>query len=350
MTVQLRIGEALWEGWTAIAVRRSLEEMCAAFQLDLTERWPGQTTVRPIRAGQRCSLSLDGETVIEGYIDLAQVEYGRDTHRVRVAGRDLTGDLVDCSAAVRSWTGASLHRIANDLAEPFGISVTGDAPKPFLSFAVEPGETAFEALSRAAKLRGRLLYGDGLGGLTMVQPGRERSPVELRLGANLLELKGAVDYSDRYSTYTLLGQQPDPGSWVGPEGSSHVKESIDDPVFGARKRPWIQLGDQGLDGDDARTRIEYERSIRAANSIRLEAALQGWRETPGGPLWTPGRTIAVRDAWLGLDGREMLIAGVLLTLAADGTRTRLTLLPPDAYRPEPPEPEPAADDDKGWIP
>ena len=58
--------------------------------------------------------------------------------------------------------------------------------------------------------------------------------------------------------------------------------------------------------------------------------MQGWRETPDGPLWEPGRLVHVTDDWLGLD-RELLIAGVQQSIDASGTRTILALTSREAF-------------------
>ena len=348
MSVALLVDGLRWEGWTAAAVQRSLEDLSAQFSIALTERWPGRDAPRPVRAGSACSLELEGRTVIAGHVDLVRVGYDAEEHTIRIAGRDRTADLVDCSAAVRSWSNATLGEIARDIAAPFRVPVRGDAGKPFADYAVEPGETAYEAIARAARLRGVLPAGDGLGALVLGPPARTASSTVLRLGENIIEAQATIDHSGRHSVYELLGQQGGKSDFLSAEETAGVHASAVDAGI-RRWRPWVQLADQGLDTADAERRVAWEAAVRTGRSVRLDATVQGWLERPGGPLWAPGRLVPVDDAWLGLQDRELLLAAVQWTLGEQGMRTRLALVPGTAFDAEPDKPEPV-DDGPGWLP
>lgn len=346
MTATLIIGGERFAGWTRVTVLRSIEHLAGSFQVELTERWPGGAAPRPIRAGARCEVELDEEAVIRGHVDAVQVGYGPSAHRIVVAGRDLLADLVDCAAEVRTFRRASASFIASSLAAPFGISVAGGAGKPFETFATEPGETCFEAIARVARLRSLVPISDGLAGLVLGSPSRSPAGVSIETGENVLELRAEVNHSGRFSSYTVLGQQGGLSDWLSAEETAHVAGEARDSAV-TRHRPWIQIADQGVDADDARARAEWEKSMRIARSLRVDAVLQGWRERPGGPLWAPGRLVPVTDAYLGLRERELLVAAVRLTLDEKGTRAKLGLTHADALQPEPEPPPPS--EDGGWI-
>ena len=347
MTVSLIVGGTRFGGWTEVAIVRSLEHVAAKFMLSLTERWPGSTAARPIRVGERCEVELDGERVIRGHVDAASIAYDARTHRIRVAGRDLLADLIDSSAEIRSFSGATASFIASSVAAPFGIGVAGGAGQPLEKFAVEPGETAYEAIARAARLRGLLPVGDGLGGLVLASPSRSRASVALEVGENALSLRAGVDHSGRMSSYTVLGQQGGSVDFLTGEESAHVSATVDDAAV-TRHRPWVQLADQDVDPRGAEIRARWEKSVRFGRSMRVDATVQGWRERPGGSLWQPGRLVPVRDRWLGLDGRDLLVVSVQWSLDARGTVTKLTLAHADAFQPEPATE--ASADSEGWIP
>lgn len=348
MTVVLTVSGARFEGWTEVAVERSLETLASQFVLSLTGRWPGRDAPRPIRVGERCEVALDGERVIVGHVDAVQVSIGANEHRIRVAGRDRSADLVDCSAELRSWENAPLARIASDIAAPFGLEVTGGADKAFAAFTIEPGETCFEAISRAARVRGLLPLGDGLGGVRLASPERSPATVALEVGRNVLSLSASVDHTGRYSSYRLLGQQGGASDFLSSEAAAHVSAVVEDAAVG-RHRPWIQIADQGLDTAEAKVRAEWEMSVRLGRSMRIDATVNGWRERPDGPLWVPGRLVPVTDPYLGLEDRELLLVAVLWSLDARGTLTKLALAPREAFQPAPADPAPAEADD-GWIP
>ena len=211
MTVTLSIAGRRHEGWTSAVVTRSLETIAGMFRIALSERAPGEAARRVIRAGDPCEVALDGERVLRGFVDTARVSYDAGSHSIEVTGRDATGDLVDCSAATKpgEWHEAKLEEIVAALCEPFGIPVRTEADTglKFRRFRIDEGETAFEAIERGCRFRAVLPLSDGAGGLVLGRPTRSRTATALRRGVNILSASGDVSWQDRFSEYTLLGQQ-----------------------------------------------------------------------------------------------------------------------------------------------
>ena len=177
----------------------------------LSEREPGETTPRVIRAGDRCQVALGNHLVITGWVDEAAVEYDSASHVVSVRGRDTTGDLVDCSAATEpgEWRDARLEEIATALCQPFDIRVTVgdgiDTGEPFARFRIEEGESVFEAIDRACRFRAVLPQSDGTGGLILGGPSRDRASVRLERGVNILAGSARSSWLSRYSDYIAEG-------------------------------------------------------------------------------------------------------------------------------------------------
>ena len=346
MTVRLSIDSRRHEGWTSATVTRALETLAGTFRCTLSERSPGEDEPRDIRPGAACEVALDGERVIRGHIDSVRVSYDAENHALEVSGRDATGDLVDCSAATTpgEWHDAKLEEIAAVLVADFGVTVVAevDTGEPFKRFRIEEGESVFEALDRACRFRAVLPLSDGAGGIVLGRPTRSRSETRLRRGDNILSASGDVSWLDRHSRYTLLGQQPGSDFITGADAAHVVASAADEGV--TRHRPLTLVAEQALDTGEARERIEWEASVRAARSRRATLSVAGWREAPGGALWTPGRLVRVTDDWLGLD-RELLIAATRQSIDDGGTVTRMTLVPETAFSVRA-EPEP--EEETGW--
>ena len=81
-TARLTIGDQHHEGWTSITVTRSLDTISGSFQLEVSERDPGALVPRAIRPGEACRVSLDGETVITGYVDAVAPSYDASAHTI----------------------------------------------------------------------------------------------------------------------------------------------------------------------------------------------------------------------------------------------------------------------------
>ena len=133
--VTLTVNGKQHSGWESLNINLGVEQIAGTFELSVTEKWPGNNEARPIRRGEVCTVSIDGEIVITGYVDDVLPSYDSNSHTLTINGRDKTADLVDCSAIYKTgaWTNTSLKTIAEDLCKPFGIGViiNTDIGEPF---------------------------------------------------------------------------------------------------------------------------------------------------------------------------------------------------------------------------
>lgn len=317
-------------GWTEVEVVRGIEQAAGSFRVGYTDRWDGQTTARPIEAGARVQVQMDGETVITGHVDRTQIAFGPETHSLTVEGRDAAGDLIDASAVHASgqWLNASLERIASDLALPFGVEVKTDTDtgEPFMAFALQDGETAHEAIERLARMRGLLTLSDGRGGVALTRAGRESAGALIE-GENILSGRAEVDMKGRYSTYICRGQVQARDDF-GAASAYRLRDTARDPGVN-RYRPLAFQAEEQSYQRSMLTRAEWECRRRAARGARLYLTVQGWRDARRA-LWRPNTRSQVRSTTLGVSG-EYLIAEVRQTLDDRGTLTELTLGNAAAY-------------------
>jgi prophage tail gpP-like protein len=329
---ELLIGGVRYGGWQTVRISRSIEQLAGSFDLEITERWPGQPGATPIRPGRYCRLELDGAPVITGWVDNVSFDYDARNHRVRVIGRDATGDLADCSAIHKSgqWHNATIAQIARDLLAPYdlGMVVDSDVGKPFASFNIEAGETCFECLARAARLRALLLTSDAGGRLVITRAGNERLAIGLAEGGNIKAARADFSYQDRFSVYIAKGQ-PRLRSWGETQHAASSATANDENI--ERYRPLIVIPDGQSDNATLSERVAWECSIRRGRSLRGSITVQGWQR-PDGKLWMPNVIVPVNAPLLWLDDAEMLIVGCTYTLDAQaGTITELAITRPDAF-------------------
>lgn len=337
--VSLTVGGRVYQGWQSISILRGIEAISGRFNLSLTERWPGQPTVWPIMPGAECTVKIGDETVITGHVDGADPRFDDSSHDVQVRGRDRTGQMVDCSAvhSPGEWSNIRLSRLAAILATPFGISVTtdadvGDAFQPV--FKLQPGETAFEALDRACRMRGVLPVSDGQGGLVLSKPGQTRCSTALEHPGNVKSASLQNSIIDRYRTYIVRGSQ-NGTDFLEPEQSAAVEARATDAGATAG-RTLIVIAESAVDLAAAKKRAQWEATVRAARAVSVQVTVQGWRQG-NGELWPVNALVNVDLPWLRLSG-DMLISELTHTLDESGTQTQLTLRRPDAFIPEPEKP------------
>lgn len=357
--VALTVDGQVHRGWRSVKASLGLDAAAAEVSIELAERWANAEDAtairRAIRPGAPFVLTLEGETVIEGYLDALEVTYDQNNHVLTVTGREKTGDLVDCAAQVdgpHEFANVGLEEAARRICRPFGIRVKaeGDLGARFGRFSIQPGETAWEAIARGARERAVIATGDGRGTLVLTRGGQGGEAAgAIRLGGadgNIRRAQGSFDFKERHSLVVVRGQSEGGGATEGiydvtdrahprlVEGGARIVQArtegrATDPDV-ERYRPRVVIAEAQGEGITFAQRAAMEVRLAAGKSRRVRYTVPGWRGA-GGALWRPNTRAMVEDAYLEL-ARELLIANVTFSLGADGgTVTELQLAPVDAY-------------------
>jgi prophage tail gpP-like protein len=331
--VTLTVNGTTYGGWKTISIMLSMESLSGVFELGISEKWPGQNVPHGIQYGDECVLKIGNDILITGYVDQVQIDYDKENHGITVSGRDKAGDLVDSSALNKpgTWNGRNLLQIAADITAPFGIPVKADVSlgKPFKKFAIEPGESAYEALERLAKMRAVLIISDGHGGLLITRAGTRKAQTVIKVGENVQASNATFDYTNRFSEILVKGQtQGDdhtPASvFTGPRGIA-----LDPEV--KRYRPLLIMAESQAITQQCKERAAWEVAVRKGKSTSIEYTIPGWRQG-NGKLWQMNSLVFVSDPILKLNG-TLLISGVKYQVdEQSGTMTVLTVTKPDAFK------------------
>lgn len=336
--VELVLAGERYAGWLEARIERSIEQLAGAFELRVATagqalgQGPAQALPRALRPGMACEVRVDGETVVSGHVDDVEAQVDAERVELTVRGRDAAGDLVDCAALSppNEWTNTPLWAIAWGLCAPFGIDVIDDVgAEPLASFTLEPGETVYEALERAARQVGVLLVSTGRGGLQIAREGTSRVPVALVRGQNILRAHVALSHRERHSLYVVRGQDAGPTLQGAP---AVAPEARAEDAGVARYRPLQVAAEAGLKPERYRERADWELRVRRGRSARVTLTVVGWHvtEDPADGLWTPNRRVYVEDPSLGI-AEELHLAGVALSLGDGGALAELTLYRPGAF-------------------
>ena len=328
--VILTVNGKQYSGWETININRGIEQIAGTFELSVTEKWSGNNEARPINRGESCTVKIDGEIVITGYVDDVLPSFDSSSHTLKISGRDKTADLVDCSAIYKTgaWTNTSLKTIAEDLCKPFGIGVifVTDIGEPFKKVSVEQGETVFEILERLARQRGVLLTSDGKGNLVITRASDNRVNTVLKEGVNILSASGTFSNRDRYSEYIGKGSHVGDNFLNTEEAAQPTAKVSDEDV--PRYRPLIIIAEDNATIDSLKKRVTWERNVRYGRSTNLSITVAGWKH--GGHLWRPNKLVKVESSLLKAND-ELLISSVNYTLNQSGTVAVLTLKGKEAF-------------------
>jgi prophage tail gpP-like protein len=314
-------------GWTEVGITRSLEQLATTFELGFTERWSDEGKPNPIREGDECTVKLGNDTVISGYVDEMQIDYDANDHQLRVVGRSYTGDLCDCSAIHKKgqWKKQDLQQIAEAVCAPFDIPVNVETSigDKFSSFAIQDGETAFEALDRASRMRGVILTTNAKGELVLTDIGAKSTDTVIEFGVNALRGSYVGNWKERHSRIIVKGDAPGDDDTYGKAVSQAFAQVEDDVLVNAgRYRPLIVHSEHHETSGKLKTRAVWERNIRAGRGQRLKYVVDGWRDNSGA-LWEPNTLVRIKDERFRCDMTLLLVSVRYTKNLVDGTNAEL---------------------------
>lgn len=335
--VEFKVAGQVFDAWTTVSVSKGIRDVAGAFALDYAERASQTGDLRRIRRGEACQVLVGGEVVVTGWIDASMPSFDAQNRSLRVEGRDKACDLVDCSAMniPGVWRGRTLIQIAGDLVRPFGLKIEAkaDVGAAFKSFAIQQGESVWEAIERLARFRGLLAVSTPTGDVAFIKPGQRKAGFTLRQGETLLAASAVDDGRDRFSQYVVKGQSAGDDDVNGVSASAPKGQAADGAI--TRHRPILIMAEEQATLSSLTARAGWEASTRAAAGLPIDLTVQGWRD-PSGAVWSADLVVPVVAPWIDFDG-ELLIADVTFSLTPDGgSVTTLSCAPPDAYRPAPP--------------
>lgn len=315
-------------GWQTMRVNRSIEQASGEFTVNVTERLAVPLKQHDITLNERCQVQLYNQTVITGYVDQVTPRYDDKTHSITVAGRDVTGDIIDSSAVLEKseLANVTILQLAQALLKDTGIAVVCPQPgKPFAKAVVNGSESIFSVLQSHAKQRGMLVYTLGDGILRIGNPDQEDAQVVLVEGDAIKVGSAEHNVSEQYHTYIFHAQ--------GKNGKTVTHKLIDPTV--RQGRTLVQDIELAEDSSlDLATRTAWELKVRQAKARRASVTVQGWQYAPG-KLWNVALLVHLKSPRLGYD-QPMLISTLTHTADDDsGTLTELTLTDPAAYAPQP---------------
>lgn len=330
--ILLYVNGRVYGGWKQATITRSLDAVAGKFDLVAMDKWDANAERWTIFPGDECQLKIDGQALITGYVDKAGPSYDAGSHGIKILGRDKTADLVDCSAIVKGseLRGLALDGIVRALAKPFGIGVVAqvDSGPAFASFAIQPGETAYEAIERAARQRFMVVTTDGQGNAVIADIGKTRAHDALVEGQNIKAASAEYDYSQRFSEYIVKGQAAAQNDGWEP-ATVAVESRATDPNVKRYRPKIINAETQASDGS-AGNRTQLEAASRAGKSTKISVTVQGWTMS-NGALWPLNSLVRVRSPLLSMD-EDLVISEVKFVVSdSNGITTEMQLTRPDAY-------------------
>lgn len=343
--IALQVAGKSYINFTEAEVMLSMDSMAGGFSFSAVDI---EGAGLPFVGGESCKVTVEDLVVIDGFIDVIDVEYSSDLHSIRIEGRDKTSDIIDSTVEGIKLDGSStlkqavekvINFIGSDITvtDSVGLSPFNEAEDK-LSASV--GQNAFDFLEKLARKKAVLLSSDA-GNINIIKPSTDALNITIKnvIGANDNNVKSASysnDLTQRFNKYRTRSQAnlvaADEAGEIGTEQLvDQVGEYIDSEIRTTRK--FILQSENVSAAKQARLRAEWEGRIRKTRSKSYGVVVVGHKNTID--IWRPNTLVNVIDDFAGVS-ENMLISTVTFKVSVDyGTTTELSLVDKDAYNAQP---------------
>jgi len=344
--ITLVVGSSAWRNWTSYEVAAQFETPADSWRIEV--RAPSSAQLAQLQLGAVVILMVERSTVLRGRLDRRELRRTTKGGTVVVlSGRDLAGQLVDCTTPTSwAWRNISLAGLAAKAVSELGLAVTVDAHSdaqvvlPWVK--AEQGETYWQVLERYARKARLMPWMSPAGALRIGRPDYTSTPVASLINAispakknqtNVLEALFVDDITQRFSSVTVLGQSKGSDSMFGGNAAHLRGEAVDaDLAALGVARPLVMDDGDLRSSREARDRAEWEVSHRIYQGRSLEYVVAGHGPTPSS-TWRLDTMVNVYDELAAIEGPWWVAGYRLLRDGSAGSRTALTLRPPNALLP-----------------
>jgi prophage tail gpP-like protein len=352
MPINLEVAGVEYTNFTRASATLALDTLANDFSFEAVMP---SGEVLPFKGGEECTVIVDGEQVLSGYIEEIEGSYSSDSHIITVSGRDKTCDLIDSSIDVLNdiRSPITLKQLIAQVVENVGMSIAivDDAsPEPFNKaedvVVPQPGDNAFEFIEEYAQKRQVLLTSNSDGDIVITNSstafggGRLQNSVGA-MNNNILSASWVYSTVDLFSKY-IQKAQLDPvaldfGGATSDDGVvSQLGEETDADIRTGRQL--VTVSDKGFSQAQLSTRAQWSKKIRRVRSTVYSCTSQGFKNSSG-VVWAVNTLASIFDEFANID-RSLLLNSVTFTTDENGDISTLGFVEANAYEIQLAEPKP----------
>lgn len=353
--ITIEVNDAEYTEFVSAEVSLRLDALTDTFAFEATSK----TGPLPFLGGETCVIKVDGEQVLNGFIEVVHVSGSSSDHTINIEGRDRTADFLDSSIDVIDDLRApmSLKQIISDVIDSLYAgqsnselipSVSEDVVIPQFTkaediTAPEPGQNAFAYIEPYLRKRQVLLTSTPKGDMSITASSGTRVPkafvqhvLPFPTGAesdanNVTSYTARFDSRDRFNKYISSSQRNVSTIFSQTSSEDIVNQKADATDDDIRiGRQMVIVSETPTSSAQGLSRAQWEANIRKARGNVYSPEVHGFRHQ-GGELWTTNTLIPVFTEYAGIDS-DMLLNAVRFTYSRDnGSNAALEFLPSSAY-------------------
>ena len=242
-------------------------------------------------------LTTRGEVLITGTITKIKFREAANEQLAVISGYSKSAVLGDCQIPKTKYpleyNGLTLLQIAQQLAEPFGVTVVanndeGEASVVIDEISASPSDTVVGFLANIATQRGLILTGNNLGQLEITKANTQQSPIAT-LGETLPVIKIEADYNGQglHDSIVVMSQ-------AGIETDNAAESEVKNTLVGAF-RPSIRMQNTGNDNSTELAARRVRASELRNIFLKISTDRWEWVNNSGAQTMTPNNIITVQS-------------------------------------------------------
>lgn len=330
--LELMIADHAHSDWSSYEIDSDL--LIPADAWNMTLGMSGNEMPPDVTTAAKVLVQLDGQTILTGRVDEITHTVSKTAHSFSISGRDNAAALLDCAAPIFSAQQATLEQLCAALTHDFGIGkplIKADKTRIRKKIAIDPGDTAWSALSRIAEANGLWPWFDPDGTLVIGGPDYSVAPVGsliLRrngLGNNVISLTKNESITERYSKVTVYGQFPGNSTESGLPALHGAR--TDTGLNGIWNRPKVVIDHECDSNAMCESRAGKLIADSRLHGLTLTAVVRGhYVDRDMSLLWEPGQRVLLTSEPHGIQEQVFFLMGRKFTRSrSEGTRTELRL-------------------------
>lgn len=330
--IELEVNGTPYTDFISVSVTLALDTLANDFNFVATavKGFP------PFKDGDSVKVTVDGEQVLDGYIDGVEGEESEGSHLISYSGRDKTQDLIDSDidviADIRATGDLTLKRLIEIVIGHIGADlqvIDNLNPEPFNAAediaAPKVGENAFEFIMFYATKRQAILTSDGDGNIVITQssPVNNEQLIQSADGwdNNILSQSWQVASRGKFNKYVAKGQldpialnlTPSPDiAGVQSQGNGVTDNSV------RQGRQRVITESKGYSAEQLANRAKWSKQLARAKATRFNCAIKG-HSKKGGGIWRPNELSYIISQ--AADIARQMLANIVTFSETEGSKT-----------------------------
>lgn len=301
----------------------------------------------PFNGGEVCTVSIDNEVIITGFIDKITRNYSSGNHTATVSGRDKTSDIGDSTLTaiddIRD-VDITLKTLIENVLKNIGTNIQvideSGGIKPFNKaedvISVDPGDNAFDFINKWARKRQVLLTSNSEGNLTITKNiSNKESQTFQNIADNALSnniLVGSIDtdLSNRFFNYEVVSQPASSSTFSFGPAKSAGEEGLFINETQRSGRQMVIISETPSSKEELDDRAKWQADMDRSESRKIRITVQG-HSNESNETYKINKLATVVDDFLGIDDL-FLIEEITYTMNnSDGNLTQFKLVDKDSF-------------------